>query len=95
MAVIQSIDGPNRLIYLHPDTVDATWEPVELYREYRALRRTDQALRGYNPFLRMEGNIPKGGGKATPRYMLMIEGTRIRPYDAAGVSTVRWRDHYR
>lgn len=36
----------------------------------------------------MEGNIPKGGGKATPRYMTLLEGTRIVPHDANGVTTV-------
>jgi len=36
----------------------------------------------------MSGNIPKGGGKATPRYMLLLEGTRIIPFDASGVTTV-------
>lgn len=88
MAVIQSIDGAARRVYLHADTVDASWEPVELYREYRALRRTDETLRRYDALLLMEGNIPKGGGKATPRYMLLLDGTRIVPFDASGVTTV-------
>lgn len=88
MAVIASIDGPARRINLHADTVDSSWEPVELYREYRLQRRTDETLRRFDPLLLMAGNIPKGGGKATPRYMLLIDGTRIVPFDASGVTTV-------
>ena len=88
MAIVDTWDGENRRIYLHIDTVNAVWNAVDLYREYRIHRRTDEFFRQWNPMLRMEGNIPKGGGKATPRYMTLLEDTKIIPYDASGFTRV-------
>ena len=81
MAVIASVDGPNRRIYLHADTVGTTLHPIDIYREMRALRRTDETLRKFNLFMKMDGNIAKGGGKFTERYATLLEGTRIVPFD--------------
>jgi hypothetical protein len=86
MPVVSSFDGPNRIIYLHVDTVDVAWHPVDIYREYRAERRLNEDFRKYNSFMEYVGNEPKGGGKATPRYLLLLEGCKIIPYDAAGVT---------
>jgi len=82
MAVIASIDGPNRLIYLSAATVGVDLQPMDVYKEMRALRRTDENLRKYDVFLRAYGNVSKGGGKYTERYVVCIDGTRIVPYDA-------------
>lgn len=80
MAVVQSWDGTARLIYLLPDVT--TFHPIDdIYREYRDERRTTEDFRQYNPFMAAYGNIPKGGGKATPRYLVLLEGTKIVPYD--------------
>jgi len=85
MALIDYIDGPNRRIYLSADTMNTAWHPVDLYREVRALRRTDESLRKYDSFMRGDGNIDKGGGKATERYFTLLNGTRIVPYNASHI----------
>lgn len=88
MTIIASIDGNARRVYLHADTVGATIHPVDIYKEMRSLRRTDESLRKYNLFIKVEGNVSKGGGKFTERYAVLLEGTRIVPYDTSHVLTV-------
>ncbi len=87
MAVIDYIDGANRLIYLRQGVTE--FHPVDdVYREARALRRTTESLRSFNNFVTSKGNEPKGGGKATPRFAILMEGTKIIPYDETGLLTV-------
>lgn len=88
MAVIANIDGPNRLIYLHADTQNAEVHPVDIYKEMRTFRRTDENLRKYDLFLKAEGYVPKGGGKFTPILVTCLLGTRIVPYDATHELTI-------
>ena len=78
--IIESIDGESRRIYLKQGVTD--FYPIEdIYHEYRYLRRTDESLRKWAPLLRAEGNVPKGGGAFTPRYVVLIDGTKIVPWD--------------
>lgn len=81
MPVIASIDGTARRIYLDPAAAVGgvlSFHTVEqIYQEYRALRRTDEALRRFAPLLRAEGLVPKGGGKFTPRYIVLLAGTKL------------------
>lgn len=81
MAVILSINGATRRVYLDPAAAVAgvlTFHPVvNVYAEYKALRASNEAIRPYNAFMRAEGNVPKGGGKYTPRYLLLLEGTKL------------------
>jgi hypothetical protein len=88
MTIIANIDGPNRDIYLHPDTVGASIHPIDIYKEMRALRVADESLRNYDVFLRAFGNVSKGGGKSTERYVRCESGTRIIPYDVSHVLTI-------
>jgi len=88
MAVIASIDGPNRLIYLHADTQDAEIDPMDIYKEMRTFRRTDEELRKFDVFLRGSGYEPKGAGKFTPKLVTCLLGTRIVPYDATHELTI-------
>lgn len=81
MPLIDRIDGPNRLVYLTAETAGTVLDLQELYREERALRRVDEALRRHPKFMVMEGNIPKGGGKFTERYLVLLGGTKIIPWD--------------
>ena len=83
--LIDYIDPINRRIHLSIDTMNTAWHPVELYREVRALRASDESLRAYNNFMRGAGNVDKGGGKATERYFTLLLGTRIVPWDAAHI----------
>ncbi len=81
MALIDHIDPVGRKIYLSVETMNTAWHPVDLYREVRALRRTDETLRAYDNFIKGDGNIDKGGGKATERYFTLLGGTRIYPWN--------------
>ena len=88
MAVIDHIDGVNRLIYLSASTVNASVHPIEIYREVRTLRRTNESLRQFDNFMKGNGNISKGGGKSTERYFTLLNGARIVPYDISHVLTI-------
>jgi len=88
MTVIASIDGPNRDIYLHADTVGASVHPIDIYKEMRTIRRTNESLRGYDVFLSAKGNDAKGGGKFTERYVICNLGTRIIPFDTSHELTI-------
>lgn len=88
MAVINYIDGPNRDIYLHSDTVGASIHPMDIYKEMRTLRKNDEDLRKYDVFLSAYGNVAKGGGKYTERYVRENAGTRIVPYDTSHTLTI-------
>ena len=88
MALISYIDGPNRRIYLSADTIGVDVHPIDVYKEMRTLRRTDEALRSFDVFLTAYGNVDKGGGKATERYVQCMSGTRIVPFDTTHVLTI-------
>lgn len=81
MALIASINGTTRRVYLNPAAAAGgviTFHPTDnLYTEYRALRRTTEAYRRFNALLNASGNVPKGGGKFTPRYTLLLSGTKV------------------
>lgn len=80
--VVQTWDGANRRIYLAQGV--SSYAPIEdIYREYRNQRRLDENLRKFEPLLVAEGNVAKGGGKFTPRYVKLLNGTKIVPYDEA------------
>jgi hypothetical protein len=87
MAVVASWDGANRLIYLASGVT--TFHPIDdIYREYREERRTSEAFRVWLPFMVAVGNDPKGGGKFTSRYLLLLNGVKIVPFDEANTITV-------
>jgi len=78
--VVDSWDGANRRIYLKPDVSD--YYPIDdIYTEYRHERRTNESFRVWDALLRAEGNVPKGAGAFTPRYVVLLDGTKIVPYD--------------
>lgn len=88
MALIDHIDPANRDVYLSADTVGASIHPVDIYKEYRTLRRTTESLRQYLPFMMAKGYDEKGSGKYTERYVVLLSGTRIIPYDVSHALTV-------
>ena len=81
MALIASLDGTTRRVYLDPAAAVGgviTFHPTDdLYTLYRALRRTNEAYRKFAALLTASGNVPKGGGKFTPRYTLLLAGTKV------------------
>ena len=88
--VINNIDWLNRRIYLKQWVID--FFPIEdIYHEYRTLRRSDtDGIRKYNPLIKAEGNISKGAGAFTPRYVVLLEGTKIVPFDEASQLNQLW-----
>ncbi len=83
MAVVSHIDGVNRKIYLNSGVTE--FNPVEdIYKEVRAMVANTESLKHYWWFIDAKGNEDKGGGKATPRYAILLRGTRIIPFDETG-----------
>lgn len=86
MAVVAAWDGQARRIYLAQGV--SSYHPIDdVYAEYRDKRRTDEAFRKWAPFMRAEGNVPKGGGKNTPRYLVLLGGVKVVPYDESAILT--------
>lgn len=83
MAIIDHIDPVNRRIYLSASSVGTTIHPIDIYKEYRTLRLNDETLRPFDGFMRADGNVSKGGGKFTERYVTLLLGTRIVPFDTS------------
>lgn len=79
--IIDYIDGATRRIFLKQGVSE--FFPIEdLYHEYRDRRRLDtDGLRKWEPLIRAEGNVNKGAGNFTPRYVVLLLGTKIVPYD--------------
>lgn len=81
MALIASINGATRRVYLNAAEAIGgvlTFHPTtDLYGAYRALRAADESVRPFDAFMKAEGNLPKGGGKFTPRFTMLLAGTKI------------------
>lgn len=88
MPLISYIDPVARDIHLHADTVGASIHPMDIYREVRTLVRTTPELRKFKQFMDGRGAAVKGGGKTTERYVVLLEGTRIVPYNVSHDLTV-------
>jgi hypothetical protein len=87
MGVVASWDGSARRIYLAQGVT--SFHPIDdIYREYRVARRTDEELRKYEPFMVAPDIISKGGGKYTPRFLVLLDGCKIVRYDDDGVIDV-------
>lgn len=81
--VVDSWDGANRRIYLRQGVSE--FHPVtDIYAEYKYARANVEALRKWSPLIRAEGNIKKSSTKATPRYLVLVDGTKVVPYDENG-----------
>lgn len=88
MTIIASIDGLTRRIFLHADTIGASVHPIDIYKEMRILRKNNESLRFFDLFMRASGNSPKGGGKFTERFVTLLLGTRIVPFDISQELTI-------
>ena len=78
--VVNSWDGENRRAYLKQGVTAFHWID-DVYKEYRYWRRTVEAARVWDALMIAAGNNPKGGGKYTPRYITLLHGFRVIPYD--------------
>jgi len=82
MTTVSSINYDAKRIYLHLDTVDTDLDTMDIYREVRVLRRTNENHRKYDPIIVAGGNIAKIAGVFyTPSYVQLLNGCRIVPYD--------------
>lgn len=81
--VVDNWDGENRRIYLKQGVTEFHWID-DIYIEYRYERRTVEAFRKWEPLISASGNEPKGLGKATPRLLKLLLGTKVILYDEAG-----------
>lgn len=82
MAQIGSEDYPNKLIYLHVDTVTNGFNPAEMQKEHRALRVLNaNGERKFDPMVTFIGNESIGGGNFTAWSTRLRAGVRIVPYD--------------
>ncbi len=88
MAIISNIDWPNRRIYLHLDTVNASVNPFDIYKEMRTLRKDDENLRKFDLFMSGHWRDSKGGWKFTERYFKLLDWTRVVPYDTTHELTI-------
>jgi hypothetical protein len=88
--MIDRIDPVNRLVYLDASTVNADFAPIDLYKEMRQMREDDESLRGYDVFMTMKGSDKKNasGTKRTERYLVLLDGTKIIPYDTNHTITI-------
>lgn len=83
MALIASIHGATRRVYLDPAAVVdgvLTFHPViDVYPDYRALRASDESVRPFDSFMEARGNEPKNqdGTKRTPRFLRLLTGTKL------------------
>lgn len=78
--VVETWDGLNRRIYLKQGVTAYNWID-DIYKEYRYQRRINESFRKWKALLMASGNNLKGGGKYTPRFITLLEGTKIIPYD--------------
>lgn len=84
MPLVASVDYPNKRIYLSASTADTNLDTLAVYREVRALRRTNVAHRAFRPMIVAGGNIEKIAGVSyTPAYVRLLYGCRIVPYNAS------------
>jgi hypothetical protein len=86
MPVIGSVDPVAKRIYLAAGV--RSYHPIDMYREMRALRRTDEALRGFDAPLVASGNQAKGQGRFTPRLVTFRLGWRVVPEDVSHTLSV-------
>lgn len=85
--VISSIDGASRRIYLKQGVGTFNWID-DIYHEYLELRALDETLQSFTPLMEARGGEARGNGNFIFRYLVLLEGTRIVPYNEGGYIAV-------
>lgn len=80
---VASVDYPNKRIYLDATTISGEFDTLDVYREVRALRRTNDDHRKFEPMVVAGGNIQKTPTTYTPAYVRLLYGCRLVPYDTS------------
>ena len=84
MALVQSVNYVTKRIYLSASSMNAEIDTLDIYREVRSLRRTNEAHRNFLPMIIAGGNIEKiPDVSATPAYAQLLYGCRIVPYNSS------------
>lgn len=95
MPLVASVDYQNRLIYLSADSVNAVLDTLDVYREVRALRRSNEAHRRFLPIIVAGGNIEKIPGVSyTAPYVQLLYGARLVPYSSLSHTITLVRDTF-
>lgn len=85
--VIDFIDGPNRRIHLLSGVT--SWNPVDdIYAEVRQARRINEDLRKYDSFCSALPLVQKAAGVFTGRALILLNGTRIMPFDESATQEI-------
>jgi len=83
MSVVASVDYDMKRIYLSSSTVGVSLDTLDIYREVRSLRRTNESHRKYKPMVLSGGNIQKTQSTFTQPYVILMYGCRIVPYNVS------------
>jgi len=87
MPLVDTVDYPNRRIYLSADTLGISVQPVDVYKEVRALRQNTPDHRKFLPLISARGNEAVGPTN-TPILTILANGARIVPFDASHTLTI-------
>ena len=88
MPLVDSIDYTNKRIYLSADTVGASVDTIDIYKEVRALRVSTDSHRNFDPMITAGGNVQKTATTFTPKFVQLLFGCRIVPYDTSHTITI-------
>lgn len=88
MALVASVDYPNKRIILGIDSVGVDVNVIDVYTEMRARRRLNaDGDQGFLPMITAQGNESLGASN-TPRRAVLAGGVRIIPYDGAHILSI-------
>jgi hypothetical protein len=86
MPVVSTVNYITKRIYLHANTVGVDLDTMDVYKEVRALRAADTQTpsphRNFKPMIIQGGNIQKTPSTKTAKYIQLLYGCRIVPFDA-------------
>jgi hypothetical protein len=85
MPVVSTVNYITKRIYLHADTVGVNLDTMDIYKEVRELRAADTQTptphRSFKPMIIQGGNIQKTPTTKTAKYVQLLYGCRIIPFD--------------
>lgn len=83
MPKVASVDYTAKRIYLSAETVGVDLDTLDIFKEVRALRRTDTEGRKFYPMIIADGNKPKQPLVFTAISIELLYGCRIVPFDTS------------
>jgi hypothetical protein len=84
MHFVESVDYVNKRVHLAAATVGTDLDTLDIYREMREMRRTNEDHRKFKPMVISGGNVVKIPGVSyTLPYVQLLYGCRLVPYDAS------------